>query len=300
MKQKIMGAAIVLFWVAMMFTLVRDRLDFSRGKGEVSELSPIALASRWQDQEEWMQLLYKGIEVGAMNITMKKRDKGPGYLLTSRLLFQIRFLSWSKSVVMNASAVLDELFILQKFLVQFRVADISSEVKGFYQKERLFFRVQRGGEASVGTLDLEHPPSLLDAVKTTVGRELPLEVGRTFTIPAYDPVWGSGQGTAEISIVSRETIILDESQYQAFRVETTLGDFTTVAWMDEEGSTLLRQVTPDLTMKRSSRSEILASYPIFRNPVPLPGPIEVKDFRVPGTGKTREPGGLLDILQDVM
>jgi len=301
MKQKIIGILIVLFWLGMMFSLFRDRIPLVRGKPTANQdLEPASLATSWEDQKEWMRLFYKGLEVGAMMSSLEKREMGEGYLLSSRLLFQLRILTLVKSVTMTASAVLDEEFILKRFEANVDLGESDWNILGFYHNGKLLYRIVRGGQISTGMFELESPPSLLDAVRSTVGKGVPLEPGDSYNIPVYDPIWSTGGGMARVHIVRKESITLGDQKYTAFRIETTLNNFTTTTWVDEEGKPLMRQIMPDVFMQSARSSDIIARYPVFADPVPPPKQLTLEDFRKQSQTGAPQNGGLQNVFQDII
>jgi len=300
MKAKIISAFIILFWFGMMFTLVKDRLYRTIFLPKSSDLAPGALASKWKDQEEWMRIVYKGIPVGAMATEIKKLASDEGYLLSSRLLFQIRFLTLTNSVLMTASAELDEEFILTKFLVNFDMAKTSWKIRGRLDRNRLLYRMERDGSVQAGTIPLEKSASLLDAVHSMAAKNIPLKVGHTYQIPVYDPIWNTGGGIARVYVAKKETITLGDKKFQTFRIETTLNNITSTSWVDEDGRTLMRQIMPGVMMLAAAREEILAQYPEFRQPVPLPGDMPLREFTLKPFAPSSDQEGLQDIFKQMI
>jgi hypothetical protein len=300
MKAKIISILIVLFWMGMMFTLVKDRLYRTFFLPKSSDLTPSALAAKWKDQEEWMRIVYKGIPVGAMATEIKKISQYEGYVLYSRLMFQIRFLTFTNSVLMTASAEMDEEFALTKFLVNFNMAKTSWKIRGRMDRNRLLYRVERDGSVQAGTIPLEKSSSLLDAVQSMAAKNIPLKVGHTYQIPVYDPIWNTGGGIARVYVAKKETITLGDKKFQTFRIETTLNNITTSSWVDADGRTLMRQIMPGLIMHIASREEILGQYPEFKEPVPLPGEMPLRDFSLQPAPPSSDQGGLQDIFKQMI
>jgi len=300
MKFKIIGAAIVIFWLVMMFTLVRDRLFSHAAKTVPSEVAPALLAANWKDYEEWMGIYYKGLPIGAMTTAIRRDNEGRLYYLTSRLIMEFKVMSFSAKVNMALGAKLDDAFVLKRFLAKITTGGSDWTMSGLLFKGRLLYRIQGGGRDMVDALELESPPSLLEAVRSTLGRSLELKVGRVYQIPVYDPVWSSGGGMAEVRVVRMESIILGEKRYNAFRVEITLNKYVSVVWLDNAGRTLMRQLLPDVMMKRAEKDEIIARHREFAAPVPLPGELSIRDFLGKESTAVGGESGLQFLLQDMM
>jgi len=298
MKTKIISVLIVLFWLGMMFTLVKDRILHRVISSEPSSVEPRELAESWEDQEEWMRILYKGLRVGAMATSIKKQEDR--YDLSSRLLLEIRFLGFKSAISMKASATMDESFILRRFLVDFDMTKTSWNIKGLINEDQLFYKVTSDTGTSYGALQLDQKPSLLEAVRPLVGRRVPLKVGNVYEIPVYDPVWSTARGTAEIKIASKGNITLGDETYEAYKIETTLNNLITVSWVDEEGNTLMRQVLPEVVMHKASRAEIVAQYREFAEPVPPPDDIDLSDFKTGEQLPSASQEGLQNIFESVL
>jgi len=300
MKFKIISSAIVIFWLVMMFTLVRDRLLSHAAKAVPSEVAPSLLAANWKDYEEWMDIYYKGLPIGAMTTSIRRGNEGQVYYITSRLFMELKVMSFSARVRMALGAELDDAFVLQRFLAKASAGGSDWTMSGLFYKGRLLYRIEGGGRDTVGALELEKPPSLLEAVRSTLGRSLELKVGRVYQIPVYDPIWSSGGGMAEVRVVRMESIVIGEKRYNAFRVETILNKYVSVVWLDNDGCTLMRQILPDVIMKRAEKDEVITRYKEFAVPVPLPGELSVRDFLGKESTSGGGESGLQFLLQDMM
>ncbi len=300
MKAKIIGVAITLFWLAMMSTLLKERLLVHSHSSDIMEITPVSLAANWQNQEEWMRILYKGNPVGAAMASIRKRATGDGYLMTSRLTFQSKLFGITKKVSTKASALLDKSFVLRRFAVDVEMAKISWSISGIVRGRHLFYRFKRGANETTGKIELEKPPSLLDAVRSTVGYHIPLKVGKTYRIPVFDPVWSAGGGIAEVRVVKKESLTIGDVNYKTFRVETTLNNITTVSWVSPDGKVLQRRLMPDIIMQAAPESEIVKEYPAFAQDEFTPELPGTQKFAVGKSTTTGEPGGLQKALQGML
>lgn len=278
MKAKIVAIVIIVFWLGMMFSLFRDRIPGFRSADDISELTANYLATEWQDQEECMRIIYQGIPVGAMMTSIKQQDDDTGYLLTSRLFFQVQIWAFQQSVFMDASAALDKEFILDRFQVNFEINKSTSKVNGLFHNNRLWYKVAGIAGTKVGVVELEQAPSMLDAIRSLVGKSIPLKVGSVYRLPVYDPMMGGGSGVAEVKIARKEEIVLNNKKYNAFRIETSINNLTTVSWVDDDGKTLKREIIPDLVMQADSKENIISQYNIFSREVAPPENVALSDF----------------------
>lgn len=278
MKAKIVAILIVIFWLGMMFSLFRDRIPGLRSAENISDLTADFLANEWKDQEECMRIFYKGIPVGAMVTTIQRKEENEEYLLSSRLFFQVQIWTFQQSVLMEASATLDKTFILDRFQVNFDINKSLSKVNGLFYNNRLWYKVSGIAGTSVGVRELEEAPSMLDAIRSLVGKRLPLKVGSVYRLPVYDPMLGGGGGVAEVKIARREEIVLDNEKHNTFRIETTINKLTTVSWVDKDGKTLKREIIPDLIMQADSKENIISQYNIFSREASPPEMVTLSDF----------------------
>lgn len=296
MKAKIIAILIIFFWLGMMLSLFRNRIPWFRSGKDISELTPDFHSDDWRDQEECMRIFYKGMPVGAMISTIIRQDDPEGYLLTSRLFFQIQIWTFQQAVLMEASATLDKTFVLDTFQVNFDINKATSKVNGLFQNNRLWYKVSGVAGSKVGILELENAPSMLDAIRSLVGKRIPLEVGNAYRLPAYDPMMGGGGGMAEVRIAAREEIVIGNEKYNAFRIETTINKMTTISWVDEDGKTLRREIIPDLIMQAVSKDEIISQYDVFSREAQPPEKVALADF----TGDDIKQDELPNIFQGLM
>mgnify|MGYP000869365818 FL=1 len=269
MKKLAIKLAIIFFWVFMMFTLVRERIFRRAPNHRDLQTAAFDAASDWRDQEEWMRIFYKGLSVGAMNVSLA-RDGEAGYVFLARLLMEFKLLTFKNSIMMTIGAELDGSFILRRFAAKMRGEGKKWDIDGAYRDGRLFYRVAGEDGATAGDFEMKRPPSLLEAARANLGRNLELKAGKVYRIPVYDPIWGGGGGEAVVRVARRENIALGSEPVSAWRVETTLNNSTTIAWLDNSGATLMRQLMPDLVMRRAGRQEILALNQEFAAPIPRP------------------------------
>jgi hypothetical protein len=278
MKTKIISSLIVIFWIGMMFSLFRDKIFPTYIKIDSSDISPGQLAKGWEDSEEWMNIYYQGIKVGAMMTSVIKMDYNAGYALKSRLYFQLKILGASISLSMKAAAQMNNDLILQKFRANADIAGTPWEINGIYHKEKLYFRMKNGTNINIGSFKLEKAPSLLEAVESTLSSRIKLEVGKSYRIPVYDMIWSPGGGYVDITIEKKEKIRINDTDYDAFLIQSTINEMTTYSWVDKDGKTLKRQLIPGLFMTTAMKEDVLNSFPVFDQEISVPKDLHPKDF----------------------
>jgi hypothetical protein len=296
MKAKIIAILIIVFWLGMMFSLFKDRIPGLRSTDDISELTGDYVAGEWKDQEECMRIIYKGVPVGAMITSIKQEEGDNGYLLTSRLFFHVQIWTFQQSVLMEAAATLDKKFILDRFQVNFDINKSASKVNGLFNNNRLWYKVTGIAGTRVGVMELEQAPSMLDAIRSLVGKRIPLKLGSVYRLPVYDPMMGGGGGVAEVKIAGKEQIVLNNERFDAFRIETSINNLTTVSWVDDNGKTLRREIIPDLIMQADSKEDITSQYEMFSRDVPPPENVSLSDF----TGQEMKGEDLPNVFQGLM
>ena len=293
MKSKIISVIIVGFWLVMMFTLVKDHILMS------ANMEPVNLTTEWRDQEEWMQLFYKGLPIGAIHTSIIRETPDSGYILRTRLLVRINLLGLKNDIQLVAGAIMDKAFILQKFLAQFNMNEKKWTVKGLVDEKTLYYMIDDGTGKIVSAAELQRPPSMLEAVRSTIGKNISLEVGKVYKIPAFDPIWGGGGGIIRVKVAAKEKISpsVNETPVEAYRIETTFNNMTTVSWVNESGETLMRQIFPDLFMRNAEPDAIKKKYDDFAEPIPTPGPMNLEDFSGELSGETLQGRGLQGVFE---
>ena len=270
-RRIVAGTVITLFWLAMMFTLVRDHILPQRRAQELAAMSvnPAKLVENWRDVEEYMVVRFNERPIGG-GLTRIRREEttGTGYVADIRIALNLDLLGSTRRVHINGTAGLDPDFSLTRFQIEANLAPLAMSVAGMEMNEELLVEARQGGADPTRTrYTLGRRISLLDAVRPLAMRSFRVEPGASISVPVVDPVWSMELGMVEISVLRAETIRMADGPREAFRVQTRLNDFVSTSWVDADGTTLRRQVAGGFVLDRADSATVERIIPGIDKPM---------------------------------
>lgn len=281
------GVLITIFWLGMMFTLVKDRILPQRRAAALAAktVEPETLTDNWKDSEEFMLVKMGDKEVGGAITRVVRVGRGvsSSYKADFRFGMVLNLFGVARQANIQALGELDASYDLTGFKI---LADLSSyriEAAGEMIGEELLVEVRQGGKISRHRYKLNRKISMLDAVRPVLARNFEIKPGNTVAIPVIDPVWSMNQGTLQLTVGRPEEILLNGERVQAYPLEMRLNDFVSTSWVDKDGATLRRQMAAGFTMERATRGRVEASAPGLMQPLEVGG-IQAGDFAgIPAT-----------------
>lgn len=295
MKAKIIGGLITVFWLTMMVLLVKNTMLSRNMLGPMLRLDPSILAENWQDYEEWMLIGSAKMPQGASTTQFKRLAQGNGYAVTSRLVLPVQMGNFREALHLAAVVRLDSQFTLSQFRVRMTFYGNTWQLEGLVRGKNLLYKIERNSQKTVNVLRLRRPLTLLEGASSLLPRNFPLEVGKSYRIDVFDPFWMFQKGEVIITVAEWERINIAGRTYGAYRIESQLGNFTTISWVNEEGRTLRRQLTGTIVMEATSPDVVIKLFPELKEPLLLPE-LTVKDFESPRTGEMNGKG-IMNILE---
>lgn len=281
------AALIIGFWLVMMAWLVWDEVILPR------RYPPMTSAITDSPQDLWVGLSMGNRRLGYMRWATlpDERAGAPGAELSLLARIRLPLGSDFADLELSGSGWLDAGEGLREFALSIRAADYEMRAEGQVTGNELQCRVITGESEMPVRIPVDRRLMLgggfgLDALA------LPqLEPGQTVYMQAMDPTTLS-VGRAEIRALRRESIQLpDGESVQALRVETTLGGFTTVAWVNDRNEVLRAETAIGIVLERIAPAQAVRYYtrrpagnePQARTPLVVP---ELPDsFAVPTTGR---------------
>jgi hypothetical protein len=274
------GVAVTLFWAAMMFSLVRDRVLPQRRAQELAAQSvePAALVERWQDLEEGAWVRYGGKDVGS-GVTRITRMPGEaaGYDVDIRFGFNLGMFDLTRQIQIKGRAELGSKFELVRFHLEGNLQPLRLAVTGEATSEELRVEIRRNGIPSRARYRLDRAISLLDAVRPQALRHFKVEPGASIAVPVADPVWSMELGTLKVSVLGSELIDWENGKREAFRVESSLNDFVSTSWVDTSGTTLRRQLVGGFVMDQADPRIVILRNPGLKEPAAIRS-LQASDF----------------------
>lgn len=279
--RKIVGVGITLFWLVMMFTLVRGRILPERREKELASQSmePSALTHDWKDLRETMIVRYGDTRIGSAATSVVRTMSG--YAAEVEFGLNMDLLGMPRNIGIQAVAELDRAFDLRRFHIETGLAGFDLALTGMATDEELYVQVKQGQQKRLSRYTLDRKISLLEAVSPLATRKFELKPGNRLVVPVVDPIWSLQRGMLEIRVLDRETITVMGKETQGIRIETRLNEFVSTGWVDEHGNTLKRQLAGGIVMERATEGQARAAGGLSRAALRIPE-LNPADFkRVP-------------------
>lgn len=269
------GVGITVFWLLMMFSLVREHVLPQRRAEALAAraVDPARLTGQWEDVEEHMVVTFGGMPVGAASTTVRRigDPAAPEYRADLRVGLEPVVMGLRQTLSIRAAAELDRLFTLRRFRIRLDLADMQIMITGLADDEYLLIETERDGTRSRRKFPLRGAVSLLEAVRPTAMRMLDIRPGASLAVPVVDPVFSMQAGTLEVTVGRAETIKTTDGEQEAFRVEARLNNFVATSWVDSSGTVLRRQLAGGFMLDRTTSAAARALIPeLMKDDLPVP------------------------------
>lgn len=272
------SAVIALFWVAMMTTLYLRDIRARRLPTGGAAMTTDELLAEWYDLDECMEVFRQGASIGALRTRVERQADG-SFLASSQLRLKLSLSFITASIASDATASLDKELTLEAAALDatgagMRLRCEAAVVDGDDGAASLLYLIRRGASSQGARVALEERPSFYQVARSLLVRQDDLAVGKTYALPAFDPLWRFGGGVATVSVTAREEIAArpdaPEKKVEAFRVETEFNDITTVSWVDDAGRALRQEFGRGIVFARMSPREAEERFPDFAKPLAPP------------------------------
>jgi hypothetical protein len=276
----IIGVVITVFWLTMMFSLVRDRILPQRRAEAIAEKSvdPSNLTDHWKDFKEFMIITFNRQQIGASYTGIKQvGGESGGYVADFRFGVALQLLGTNRQASIVGKAQLNPSFDLDRFYILANLGALNISVAGKAAENELMIESRQGTDIQRSRIALDRPISFLEAVRPLMTRKFQVKPGNSVAIPVVDPVWSMERGTLQATVGNLERIIVRGRPMDAYRVETRLNDFVSTSWVDKEGNTLKRQLIGDLYLEKSPENLARSASEVINRTVQIPE-LETKNF----------------------
>jgi hypothetical protein len=226
--------------------------------------------------EEWSEVFLQGAKIG-YGWTRRSSQGDTLRRIQSHQIFRLTQLGQPQVINMRTEATLNIDWSLRAFSFAMTTAMTTGEagtgviapqpagrgrgtaleIEGGVDGSLIRMRIRQGGESEgrEQTIPVDGP-IYLDVGPEMLLAETGLEVGRTVTVPSFDPTTMRTERTV-IRVAARDTIELHHQRLPAWRLETEFMGLVLRSWVDSEGNTL-RSVAPlGLTIDSATREQAL-------------------------------------------
>ena len=241
----LLGLAIVLVWIVLMGMQIK-KVSYSGGEGrkiDENDLMTIDDVLR-----EWKEIYLKGKKVGYSVSIIRPIEEG--YYLQEEIFLKLNLMGFEKGLYTITYSNVDKNFFLKNFYFKMNSGVVNYEISGSVEGEYILIKTGRGRRKRTERIKLLEPP-MISAGMGHIFKTLNPNVGDTFRLPFFDPST-MAQKEAEFKVSAKESININKTDYEAFRVETNIWGALLTFWIDQEGTVLREEGFMGLVMEKSS------------------------------------------------
>jgi hypothetical protein len=241
------GAGVVLFWLVMIATLVKE-VEFG-GWTFASNHAETPQVTLDSPQREWKEIYLKDKKVGyAVNLI--KPVEG-GFFIQDEIFLRFNLMGIANGVETLTQSQTDKQFRLKSFRFRMRSGVVTFSASGRIADGELVVSTGKGTDSRTKRIPLNGATPLMGAGLGHFFKSQKIRLGETFTLPVFDPS-AMAHKEATFRVVGRESIRVNQATYVAHRLETELWGQRMSFWLDESGSTLKEEGFLGLTAIKSS------------------------------------------------
>jgi len=242
-----LGFGVVSVWLVMMGMLVQ-RSYFQAAPVAVSTCHE---SSSVEESETWMAIYQDDSKIG---FTRSRITKIPdGYVVLESAMMNLRAIGNIHRIFTKIIGHLNEDASLRSFVFQLRSGFVAFEVRGRVEGQRLVLNTEVGGEERESEIVLDEKPFLSIGVWPHLIKK-GLLVGARYRLSLFDPS-SMAQRPVEVSVLGRETVVLDSRKWLAFKVKTRFAGLETLSWIGPNGERLKEEGLMGLQLVKTREDE---------------------------------------------
>ncbi|HUU81341.1 MAG TPA: hypothetical protein VMW90_07825, partial [Acidobacteriota bacterium] len=185
-------------------------------------------------QRDWMEVYLKGRKVGYS--VSQVSPLGDNYLIQDEIFLRLNLMGQATGMRAVTRSIVDHAFSLKSFRFTMISGVVTFQASGKVEGDEMLLEIGEGNARRSKRIKLSGPP-VTGSGMTQIFRGQPIEVGRSFMFPFFDPSTASQKAIA-IKVVAKETIVIAGIKYDTFRLETAMWGQPMTFWLDENGIVL--------------------------------------------------------------
>jgi hypothetical protein len=243
----LLGFGVIVAWIVMMGVLV---------KRHYFRPPPVTLATHYDDasmadSETWMAIYHNDNKIGfAHSRVVRNLD---GYIVVESALMNLRAIGTVHKVSTEIIGRLNQDASLRSFVFILDSGMIRFEARGRVEGRQLVLSTGLGGERRESTMVLQETPYLSLGLWPRLVQE-GLIVGKSYQLSLFDPSI-MAQKPVEVSVVARETVVLDGKEWDALKIKTTYAGVDVLAWIGPNGERLKEEGFMGLRMVKTTEDD---------------------------------------------
>jgi hypothetical protein len=226
----VLGSGVVLAWLVMIGVLVK-RSYFEPTPVTVSTSQDICSL---EESEAWMAIYHDDNKIGfSRSSVIKKSD---GYLVLESAVMNLRAMGTVHRVSPEIIGHLNQDASLRSFVFQLGSGMVRFEARGRVEGQYMILNTGFGGETRESKIVLQEKPFLSIGLWPHLLKK-GLIVGAHYRFSLFDPSI-MAQRPVEVSVIARDSVVLDGRRWEAFKVKTTFAGLEVLTWIGPNGERL--------------------------------------------------------------
>ena len=252
MGTRVLKIAIIVFWIAMVGWFASREMTLNpamAGGGQelLRDLGP-------EEGQEWFGVYLVGAndqktKIGFAVTESEKRLKG--HVLTSKSWMRLKVQGEPKTVRTETKILSDLDYQLINVTFVFSSDSIKFEVIGDVEGNVMRLEIITAAGSTQQNVTLDQPPLMPETVMARAVAE-GLVVGKTFTLPVFDPTT-FGYSSAEVRVVKSET---NDQNKTFWLLTSTLKGLQTETWIDQEGRVIWQKAINFMTIRETKKQAL--------------------------------------------
>jgi hypothetical protein len=243
----ILGFGVVLVWLVMMGVLV---------KRSYFEAAPVTLStyqegSSLEESETWMAIYQHDNKIGFTRSRIIKQSDG--YVVLESAVMNLRAIGDIHRISTEIIGHLNEDASLRSFVFQLVSGMVRFEARGRVEGQCLILNTGLGGERRESEILLQEKPFLSIGLWPHLLKR-GLIVGARYRLSLFDPSV-MAQRPVEVSVVGRETVVLDGRRWEAFKIKTIFAGLEIFTWIGPNGERLKEEGLMGLRLVKTTEDE---------------------------------------------
>ncbi|MBW2171028.1 MAG: transglutaminase domain-containing protein [Deltaproteobacteria bacterium] len=241
------GYAAILTWLVMMGVLVK-RYYF---RPPPVTLSAQHGGSAIAESESWMAIYREDEKIGFSHSHIIQNSKG--YIVAESAVMNLRAIGDVHKISIEMIGHLNQDASLRSFVFILDSGMVRFEARGRVEGSHLVVNTGLGGDEREWTIELKETPFLSLGLWPNLMKK-GLNVGERYHLSLFDPSL-MAQRPVEVSVVGRETIVLDGRKWDALKVKTIFAGSEVFAWIGPNGERLKEEGFMGLRMVKATEED---------------------------------------------
>jgi hypothetical protein len=243
----ILGFGIVLIWLVMMGVLVKKTYF----RPAPVSLSAYQSEPNIEESDTWMAIYHDEDKIGFAHSRIVKELTG--YIVLESAVMTLRAIGDVHRVSTEIIGHLNQDASVRSFVFMLDSGMVGFEARGRVEGQYLVLNTGFGGEMRESKIMLQDKPLLSLGLWPHLMKK-GLVVGDRYRLSLFDPSI-MAQKPVEVSVIGRETIVLDGRKWEAYKVKTIFAGLEVLAWIGPNGERLKEEGLMGFRMVKTTEDE---------------------------------------------